>query len=61
MPTMPLILSKKEAALAEQIAQMHGITVQEAAERVMKAGIAHIVKKRTGKVPARVYPIKGKQ
>lgn len=53
-----LVLSKQEAELAKQIARIYGIDEEEAATLVLKAGIAHRVKKRTGKAPARVYPIK---
>lgn len=55
-----LVLSKKEAELAQQVARIYGIDEEEAATLVLKAGIAHRVKKRTGKAPAKVYPIKGK-
>lgn len=53
-----LVLSKREAELAKQIARIYGITEEEAATLVLKAGIAHRVKKRTGKTPAKVYDIK---
>jgi hypothetical protein len=56
-----LILSKKEAELAERIAQTRGISRDEAAELVLKGGIAHMVKKSTGKNPARVYSFKPKK
>lgn len=53
-----LVLSKEEAALAEQIAKRDGISKEEAATLVMKASIARRVRKRTGKGPARVYSIR---
>lgn len=53
-----LVLSKEEADLAKQIAKRKGISEEEAATLVMKASIARRVRKRTGKGPARVYPIK---
>lgn len=56
-----LVLSKEEEALAEQIAKRKGITREQAAELVLKASIARRVKKRTGKTPAKVYPIKGRK
>jgi hypothetical protein len=57
----PLVLSKKEAELAERIARTRGITREEAAELVVKASMAHMVKKNTGKTPARVYSIRKKK
>lgn len=56
-----LLLSKKEAELAKEVARIYGISEEEAATLVLKAGIAHRVKKRTGKAPAKVYPIKGRR
>jgi hypothetical protein len=53
-----LILSKKEAEMAERVARVRGITRDEAAELILKGGIAHMVKKSTGKNPAKVYSIK---
>lgn len=53
-----LVLSKDEADLAEQIAKRKGISREEAATLVMKASIARRVRKRTGKSPAKVYPIR---
>jgi hypothetical protein len=53
-----LILSKKEAELAAEIAKREGITVEEAATKLMQAAIARRVRKRTGKGPAKVYGLK---
>lgn len=55
-----LVLSNEEAALAEQIAKRKGISLEEAGTLVLKGEIAHRVRKRTGKTPAKVYPIKRK-
>lgn len=48
-----LVLSKKEAEMVKQIAERHGISEEEAAELVVKKSIAHRVRMRTGKGPAR--------
>jgi hypothetical protein len=56
-----LVLSKEEEAMADEIAKRKGISKEEATSLVLKAGIAHRVKKRTGKTPAKVYAIKGKR
>lgn len=53
-----LVLSEAEEEAAKEIAKRKGLTKEEATELVLKAGIAHRVKKRTGKNPAKVYPIK---
>ena len=57
----PLVLSKEEEALAKEIARRKGITVKEAATLVVQACIARRMRKRTGKAPARVYPMKGRK
>lgn len=48
----------KELELIERVAQRDGITPDEAATNLGKAGLARRVKKRTGKSPAKVYSIK---
>lgn len=53
-----LVLSKEEAELAHRIAKSRGISVEEAAELIVKKSIAHRVRLRTGKGPAKVYSIK---
>ena len=55
-----LVLSKDESQYAERIAKLHGITVEEAAELVIKKETARRVRLRTGKGPAKVYPMKGR-
>lgn len=55
-----LVLSKKEADLARKIAESRGITIEEAAELVVKKSIEHRIRMRTGKGPAKVYGIKRK-
>lgn len=48
----------KELELIERIASRDGISIDEAATNLGKAGLARRVRKRTGKGPARVYQIK---
>ncbi len=50
--------SSKEMELIERVAKRDGISVDEAATNLGKAGLARRVKKRTGKVPAKVYGIR---
>jgi hypothetical protein len=54
-------LTKSERELVKRIADRDGVTEDEAATRLVKQALARRVKKRTGKAPARVYPIKGKR
>lgn len=51
-------LTKSEREIVQKIADRDGCTLDEAATRLTKAALARRVKKRTGKAPARVYPIK---
>lgn len=53
-----VVLNKKEAELAEEIARRFGLTVEEATTLVVKACIARRIKKRTGKAPAKVYGLR---
>ena len=53
-----LVLSQAEAELARRIAKTRGISVEEAAELIVKKSIAHRVRMRTGKGPAKVYGLK---
>ena len=54
-------LSQKERELVKRIAERDGVTEDEAATQLVKAALARRVKKRTGRVPARVYSIRGAQ
>lgn len=56
-----LVLSEKEAELARKIAKSRGISAEEAAELVVKQSIAHRIRLRTGKGPARLYSMNGKK
>jgi hypothetical protein len=51
-------LSKTEAELVAQVAAIYGITVEEAHTNLAKAGLAHQVRRTTGKNPARVYQLR---
>jgi hypothetical protein len=51
-------LSKKEREILKRIAERDGITEDEAATNLVKAALERMVRKRTGKGPARVYTIK---
>lgn len=53
-----LALSEKELELVSRIASRDGISLDQAATNLAKAGLARRVRKRTGKGPARVYNIK---
>lgn len=53
-------LSRKEMDVIERYAKREGIGVDEAATQLAKAEIAARVKKRTGKTPARVYPMRSR-
>lgn len=55
-----LVLSKEEAELAEQIAQLKNISIEEASSLVIHGEIKRRVRNRTGRGPAKVYPMKGR-
>ncbi|HYF35661.1 MAG TPA: hypothetical protein VD994_10255 [Prosthecobacter sp.] len=50
--------TEEEAALVRKVAELYGITEEEAHTNLAKAGLARRVKKRTGSNPARVYQIR---
>lgn len=50
----------KELELIERVAKRDGISVDQAATNLGKAGLARRVRKRTGKGPAKVYGIRRK-
>lgn len=51
-------LSKKENELLKAIAARDGITEDEAATNLVKAALERMVRRRTGRGPAKVYSIK---
>lgn len=50
-------LSKAEDAPFETVAKMYGMSADDVFDLATKAALARRVKKRTGKSPARVYPM----
>jgi hypothetical protein len=52
------VLTEKESELVRRVAEIYGITEEEAHTNLAKAGLARRVKKRTGSSPARVYAIR---
>jgi predicted kinase len=60
MPAEQTALSEKERKAVEQVAEQRGITFEEASEQLAKEGLASRVKRKTGKLPARVYEIRRK-
>jgi hypothetical protein len=57
----PLDLSDKEMETVRQIAAREGISVDEAATKLVQKEIARRVKKKTGKSPAKVYSYRGRR
>jgi predicted kinase len=50
-------LGDRERALVEQVAAQRGITFEEAVEQMTKEGLARRVRKKTGRLPAKVYEL----
>lgn len=53
-------LSERERQAIEQVAQQRGITFEEAVEMMAKEGLAARVKRKTGRLPAKVYELRRK-
>lgn len=51
-------ITAKDLDLIQRVAKRDGISEDEAATNLAKAGLARRVRKRTGKGPARVYGFK---
>lgn len=51
-------LSSKERELVALVAKANGVTEDEAVTLLVKAALARICKRRTGKTPAKVYQLK---
>jgi len=51
-------LSRKERELLKAIAERDGITEDEAATNLVKAALERMVRKRTGRGPAKVYALR---
>jgi hypothetical protein len=52
--------SKAELAQVKRIADRDGVTIEQAATRLGQQWLQEKVKRRTGKGPAKVYPLKRK-
>lgn len=50
-------LTRAERELVQKIADRDGVSLDEAASRLGRQAIARIVKRRTGKAPAKVYSL----
>lgn len=53
-------LSDKERQAVEQVAAQRGITFEEAIEQMAKEGLASRVRKKTGRLPAKVFELRRK-
>lgn len=51
-------LTKSERELVQKIAERDGVTLDQAATKLGQRALARIVKRRTGKTPAKVYSIR---
>lgn len=51
-------MTRAEKEIVQRIAERDGITLDEAATKLGQRALARIVKRRTGKAPAKVYPIR---
>ena len=51
-------LTQREREVVKRIADRDGISEDEAASKLVSAALARRVKKRTGKVPAKVYGLR---
>ena len=54
----PILLSDRERQLLRTVAEAEGITEEEAAAKLVSQAIARRMKRNTGKIPAKIYPIK---
>jgi hypothetical protein len=48
-------LSEREKSLIEQVAQQRGVSFEEAVEQMAKEGLAQRIRRKTGRLPAKVY------
>lgn len=60
MPEEKTNLSDREMDLVRQVAELRGITVEEAADQLRREGLEQRFRKKTGRAPARVYDIRKK-
>lgn len=59
-PDEQTALSDKERQAVQQVADQRGVTFEEAIEQMAKEGLASRVRKKTGRLPAKVYEMKRK-
>jgi predicted kinase len=57
VPQEVTALNKKERALLDRIAKRDGVSIEEAASRMVSEAIAKRVRRKSGKGPAKVYGI----
>ena len=55
MATEQTALSERERKAVEEVARQRGITFEEAVEQMAKEGLAGRVRRKTGRLPAKVY------
>lgn len=53
-------LSDREREAVQKVADQRGITFEEAIEQMAKEGLASRVRRKTGKLPAKVYELRRK-
>lgn len=61
MPEVLANLSARELALVKRIAERDGVTLEEAATRLAAQSLARRVRSKTGKGPAKIYPMRGRE
>jgi predicted kinase len=57
MPGEQTALSERERQAVQQVADQRGVTFEEAIEQMAKEGLAARVRRKTGKLPAKVYDL----
>lgn len=51
-------LSERERQAIEQVAEQRGVSFEEAIEQMAKEGLASRVRRKTGRMPAKVYELR---
>lgn len=60
MPNEQTALTERERQTVERVAQERGITLEEAVEQLAKEGLASRVRRKTGRLPAKVIELRRK-
>jgi predicted transcriptional regulator len=60
MPEEKTNLSDRELELVRQVAELRGISIEEAADQLRREGLEQRFRKKTGRAPAKVYTLKRK-